>query len=170
MKTPEERHTAWLDDALTPEERATFEADAGSLEEARREKQFVERLRTDLRAFSVAPEMESPDFFTHGVMERIAKSEAAGEKRETTAGAWWSLGRLAWLGAGAVAASVVLTASMIPRGGEHAPIDYSAEVIETQVPAEAGGISAVAFRSEESELTVLWLDGLDYVPDSHAIN
>jgi len=170
MKTPEERHTAWLDNALAPEELEAFEAQVANLEEARREKQFMERMRVDLQSFELAPKMESPDFFTHGVMERIQQLEATGGERVKSAGAWWSLGRLAWLGAGAVAAAVVLTASMIPRGGEHAPIDYSAEVIDTEVPAEAGGVSAVAFRSEESDLTVLWLDGLDYVPDSHAIN
>lgn len=178
MKTIEERQTTWMDQTMPADERAAFEAELSSAERnyLEQERAIVADLREGLRHHLAAPPLEAPDFFNHRIMQTIREEEAVSQPADTPAGEasessfWHRLGRLAWLGAGAVALAVVLTASMIPRGGEHAPIDYSAQVIQPRVPADVDGISAVAFHSEESDLTVLWLDGLEYLPDTHAIN
>jgi len=174
MKTFENDYTAWLDDALTPEELAAFEAGLEDPLAARREKAMHQQLRRDLVAHCEAPPLESPDFFTNQVMQRVAGNRAGAGVASAGAGGrggvidWWS--RLTWAGIGAVAAAAVLGFNMIPFGGVGVRTEYAAEVLRTEVPEEEANISAVAFHAKESGLTVLWLDGLDFLPASHAIN
>jgi len=172
MKTPEERQTAWIDDALSPEERAAFEAGQPDLSALQAEKVAAQQLRSLLQKTFVPATLASPDFFNHGIMEAIAKEEAATAKPSNAGrGLPWFLqiGRLAWAGVALMAVAALLTANMIPFGESGPSFDAQAQVEEMKV-AEPGGVSAVAFYATSSDLTVLWIDGMEYVPASHALN
>ncbi len=167
MKTAEERHTAWLDGQLPSAEAAAYEAGLPDPDAAQAERAWIGRFGDDLRQHLVVPPLASPDFFTHGILTAI-REPIATAPAETPPLGWF--GRLAWLGTGAVALAVVLGFSMIPRG-QGIPRVYNAEVLRTEVPSDVSPtVSAVAFHAEQSGLTVLWLDGLEYLPATHALN
>lgn len=183
MKPFEQTYTAWLDGELPPEQARAFEASLDPRQRAEAEAEWAasRALGDLLRHHLPTPPLPNPDFFNHSLLERIAAEERAAVSRApgktATAARPGSLLRLflatfsgAAVAALTLAAVVVsttapdMTAKMTadfyavtPPAG-----DYYAEILET----EPGGptISAYAFQAAGQPLTVLWLDGLDYLP------
>lgn len=159
MKPFEERYTAWIDGALPAEDTAAFERELAESGESTATRLSFARFATDLRAHHTAPLLDSPDFFNHGILEKISAQSC--ETRRP-----WSLPKLAWFGGLSMATALVLFIAIIPKKSEtHSQSAYIAQVISAR--SADPNISATAFQthpSQADDITVVWLDGLDYLP------
>jgi anti-sigma factor RsiW len=161
MKTSdfEANFTAWLDGQLDPERVAAFEKEmrARGFDPAA-ERAEAERTRDLLRLHSAAPELGHADFFQHQLLHRIEQEERApGWGR-----AWWGLPRLVWAGAFCLLVAGVLFKTLIPTGSEPLPgDDYFATIVDARTYEPA--ISVDTVYDPRTNVTVLWLNGLDYM-------
>jgi hypothetical protein len=168
MKTFEEKYCAWIDEQLAGDELAAFEA------EMRREgmdpgleRRAALGLGSLLRGHGRAPELANADFFNSQILREImAEQPRAREAAPATGLFGWSLARMAWVGASLVALAIALFQFTVPRTPPASGPDYVAEVLNTS-PGE--GVSATAFHSVRENVTVLWLDGVEYIPDDKAL-
>lgn len=167
MKPFEEQFTAWVDNKLTGAELEEFEKQLAKHPEAASEKDEALRLGEFLRTHPTAPRLTNPDFFNHQLMQRIAaETPRVAEERRTS---FWSVSRLAWSGAFCLALAFALYKSIVTTPApQEADPTYFAQVVETW-PSDPG-ISATTVYSPEDNVTVVWLDGLDYIPSSLALN
>jgi anti-sigma factor RsiW len=168
MKPFEEQFTAWVDGKLTGAELAAFEKELAAHPEAAAEKDDALKLGKLLRTHSPAPRLGNPDFFNHQLMQRIAADAPPSRPAEKKRSLFWSMPRLAWVGASCLAVAVVLFQTTIPRGP--VPVkksNYFAQVVENW-PGNPN-VSASTVYSPDNDVTVVWLDGLDYIPATYAI-
>lgn len=153
--------TAWLDGRLSSSEAAAFE-------ERMREKGFdpaseraahgfTQRL---LRDHVTAPELPHPDYFQHRLLHQIELD--APQPRTAGTRSWWRFPRLVWAGAVSLLVAGVLFKTSIPHGGpqpDQSP--YFATVVDARTYEET--VSVDTIYNPEDNVTVLWLDGLDYL-------
>ena len=147
MKTFEEQFTAWVDDRLPADEHAAFERALAARPDAdalRAERRMALRLRDLLRESLHAPALSNPDFFNHGIMERIAAEEAragavAAPRRR--AAAWWQWdwtpARLLAAGAACLLTALVGVRALIPTGTEKTPAAVAQNDPNPSLPAPA---------------------------------
>lgn len=163
MKTFEERHTAWLDGALTGDAQTAFERELEERGEPVSEKAEFEKFQAFFRENSTAPTLESADFFNHSLLEKLTELE-----KKQPAAAGWSFPKLAWFGGLSIATALVLFIAIIPKKSEtHSQSAYIAQVISAR--SADPQISATAFQTnpaQSDDISVVWLDGLDYVPEN----
>jgi len=163
----EERFTAWLDHQLPEIERTAFEQElikrgfAGASE-----RHSADRLLALLREHSRSPDLRNAEFFHHQLRHRMAQEEAPAPET-TQRRAWWSLPRLAFGGAVCLFIAAMFFAAFIPRGAAEDRSPYFAEVIDAR-PLSAG-ISADTIYTARDNVTVVWLDGLEYLPASYQL-
>ena len=168
MKTFEERYTAWIDGRLTGPELEAFEKELENEPMADADKLDAQKVGELLRAYGTAPALPNPDFFNHQLMARITAEQPKQEAR-SGGGRWffsWPMLRLASAGALVAVLGWVL-ARTVPHevpGVPHQPA-YYAKIIETHTADP--NISATVLHSEQDNVTVLWLDGMDYLPASY---
>jgi anti-sigma factor RsiW len=170
MKTFEERFTAYVDGALQGAELARFEQELATHPEADGEKESALKLRRLLREHSTPQTLTNPDFFNLQIQERIAADQPRERRPQRGVGSFWSLSRLLWAGATCLLLAAVMFKTLIPTGGpalasEVSP--YFAQVVESW-PSDPS-ISASTVYSPADNVTVLWLDGLDYLPASYEL-
>ena len=167
MKTFEEKFTAWIDGKLNGDELRDFEAELGRMPDAEAEKNATLQLGELLRAEYRAPELKNADFFNHQIIQRI-EADAPRKKIAAEPGgafSFFTLGRMALAGALSLAVAVVLFIFVIkpaPRSNP-TPKDLLAQVLD--VNTDDPDVTATSFQSKSQKVTVLWLDGLDYIPD-----
>jgi anti-sigma factor RsiW len=167
MKAFEEQFTAWVDGQLTGEELAAFERELASWPDALADRVAAQKLGALLRSQPAAPRLSNPDFFNLQLLQRIEADRPKPERRGK-APWFWSLPRLAMVGAACLLVAFVLFRTTIPVSSpSDAGSPYFAQVIETW-PAD-DSISATTVYTPEDNVTVLWLDGLDRVPAEYAI-
>lgn len=182
MKTVEEKIAAWIDGDLPASELAGLDKELGgshwrtdsahgasrSLAEDKADRQTGELLRA--HCGSVA--LENADFFNHQLLQRIEADQAslrkAGSTRALRSPGWFlffSLRRTALAGAFCLVMAVLLFASTIPgsRRSNPTPGQFMAEIMNARTDDPA--ITASTFHSKSEKVTVLWLDGLKYLPD-----
>jgi hypothetical protein len=169
----DERFTAWLDGRLTERERVEFEAglDATARERAEAERSEALKLGDLLRRHAMGP-VRGCEGLNAEVLRRIEAEMAAEVPAEISAeavpmaatGDSRPLGRLVWGGLGGLAAAAVLFFAFVQpvlhQPGP--PPEYYAQILKASTTDPA--ISAVAVHSEDDQATVIWIDGLDYVP------
>ncbi len=168
MKPFEERFTAWVDGRLTGAELAEFENELAAHPDALAEREDARKLGDLLRA-QPTPPLGNADFFNHQLMERIAAETPRAAEPVKVRGWFWSLPRLVLAGAACLAIAGGLFKTLIPPAaapGEKSK--YYAQVIEAW-PADPS-ISAITVYNPEDNVTVVWLDGLDYIPATYALN
>ncbi len=172
MKTFEERFTAWVDGQLTGSELADFEKELATRPEAAAEREEARKLGDLLRSQPVPP-LGNEDFFNHQLMERIAAETPRTAEPVKARGWFWSLPRLAFAGAACLLVAGGLFKTLIPATtsatahvGEKSK--YYAHVVESW-PADPT-ISATTVYDPNDNVTVVWLDGLDYIPANYALN
>src|SRR4051794_24636894 len=102
MKTFEEKWTAWLDDQLNGAELAEFEAGLPDLAAARTEKEGSHKLGALLKRELSPSLLTNEDFFSHQLRERL-EGEETSPARSGFGSGWWTIPRLAWSGATAMA-------------------------------------------------------------------
>jgi len=166
MKTVEEKITAWIDGKLTGSELADFDANP----EAMAEKAAAQQIGMLLRAHCGEPKLQNADFFNHQLMQRIEADQRAGATSKprgsfTFSSIFFSLSRMAWAGVACLLMALLLFAATIPGARRSNPTagQYMAEILNAHT--EDPAISASTFHSKASNVTVLWLDGLKYLPD-----
>src|SRR6266513_23460 len=121
MKTFEEKWTAWIDGELTGQELVEFEASLPDRAVAEEEKRAARKLGALLKTELKAESMANAEFFSHQLRERIAREGAVQSTRGDGLSSWWTIPRLVWSGAAALAMflifAVVVTREQ-DRGGQ----------------------------------------------------
>ena len=167
MKTFEEKWTAWLDDQLSGKELIAFEQSHPDLEVARAEKCGAQKLGSFLKQQLAAQTMSNEEFFSHQVHERIARET---EDLPRTRSTWWTVPRLVWCGATALALFVLTTFVFL---GQHQPgeqSEYLTQILNSRVDPAANPNAAIyIFESKtDNKVTVLWTEGLQSLPADYA--
>ncbi len=168
MKPFEDRFTAWVDGQLTGPELAEFEKELATHPEATVEREEARKLGEFLRA-QPEPKLGNADFFNHQLMQRIAAGTPRAAEPVKGRGWCWSLPRLALAGAACLVVAGALFKTLIPVSvppGETSK--YYAQIVEAW-PADPS-ISATTVYNSEDNVTVVWLDGLDYIPSTYVLN
>jgi len=170
MKTFEEKWTAWIDGELTGTELAEFEASLPDQAAAEAEKRDAQKLGMFLKEHLPCRAMGNEEFFQHQLRERM-NADAGGDRR-TSSGegrAWWPIGRLAWVGATALAIFSVFTFFVIREKPATEQSQYLSEILTARVdPAVSPNATISMFKSKEDKVTVLWVDGLQSLPSEFA--
>lgn len=168
MKTFEEQFTAWVDGKLEGAELAEFEKQLAAHPEAAAEKEDALRLRAFLRAHPTAPRLSNPDFFNHQLIRQIEVDQARPAPAKSRS-SFWSLGHLAWAGAASLAVAFAIYKVAVPtQTPQDTQSKYFAQVVEAW-PSQPN-ISATTVYNPDDNVTVVWLDGLDYIPAAVASN
>jgi len=161
MKTSdfEANFTAWLDGRLDRETAAAFEQELRTRGfDPAAERAAAERTRALIADHSAAPEMGHAEFFQHQLLHRIQQSEHEPASERP----WWTFPRLAWAGAFCLLVAGVLFKTFIPLGAPPAPDDYFATIVDARTYEPTITVDTV--YDSRNNVTVLWLDGLDYMP------
>ena len=168
MKPFEEQFTAWADGKLSGPELAAFEKELERHPEAAADKSAVQKLGRLLRENGNAPKLTNADFFNLQIQQRIAADRPRERAREKTSGWFWSLPRLLIAGATCLLIAGVMFKTLIPTGSTVSETDpYFAQVVESWTSEP--GVSANTVYNPKDNVTVLWLDGLDYIPASYEL-
>lgn len=164
MKTFEEKFTAWIDGRLTGPELEEFEALLAKKEDVTLEKQGALKLGILLREHCRAPELENADFFNHQLMQRIESESARPGLPVKRTSYSWTPGWMAFAGAFCLAMAAAVYLVAVPKGS----VEYSSsrEYVEQILNAKTSdpSITATTFHTKDNKMTVLWLDGLEYIP------
>ena len=120
MKTFEEKWTAWIDGQLGGRELIEFEASLADKAAAEAERRDAKRLGTLLKEELGAQVLSNEEFFSHQLRERIAR-ETAAQHREGGRSTWWTVPRMVWSGATALAIFVIFSVAVMRQRntGEH---------------------------------------------------
>jgi hypothetical protein len=171
MKTFEEKWTAWLDDELSGNELAEFEASLPDKAAAVEEKCGAHQLGAFLKEQLQGRPMGNEEFFHHQLRERIAADARASGAPEKTGAkpALWPIGRLVWVGATSLAIFCVCTFFVLREKSPTDQSQYLTEILNARVdPALSPNATISMFDSKEDRVTVLWVDGLQSLPVEYA--
>jgi len=170
MKTFEEKWTAWLDDELTGDELAEFEASLPDKAAAEAEKRDAHKLGAFLKEQLQGRAMGNEEFFHHQLRERIAADERATSPPEKTAKpALWPLGRLVWMGATSLAIFCICAFFVMREKGPSDQSEYLTQILNARVDPALGPNATISmFESKEDKVTVLWTEGLQSLPSEYA--
>ena len=182
FETFEEKYTAWIDGKLSGKELENFERELAAnapIENARSDKLSANRLRSLLRENLRAPALSNADFFNHQLMQQIESEqkqqndrspEAEENSRQSRVAAFfWTLPRMAWAGAFCLILAAALYLAAVPKTQQQLAEnqEYVAKILSAHT--DDPNISATTFHSKENNATVLWLDGLDYIPENYKL-
>ncbi|MBS0660003.1 MAG: hypothetical protein JSR82_17320 [Verrucomicrobia bacterium] len=171
--TFEARYTAWVDGLLPPAEKAAFERELREQHalEADSERQAQEALRSALRTHLAPAPLPNGDFFNHQLMERIRRDAAASEVRGQPAGLPWYrsiFARLSLAGATTLCLGLLGYRALIAPNMEQRPeTAYLTRVVNAK--SDTPGISAVPLEYKEEGVAVLWLEGMEHLPEAYAV-
>ena len=171
MKTSDfdQQFTAWLDGKLSPEEATAFEQEMRSRGfEPEAERTAALKVGDLLRTHSQAPALGHEQFFNHMLQRQIATEESR-VSRAPGKRSWFGIPWLAWAGAACLLISAVLFKAWIPVGGPTVAdgTPYFATVVDARTFEK--NVSASTVYNPKDNVTVLWLDGLDYLPADYAL-
>jgi len=169
----EETYTLWLDGQLNPVDCENFERqmrerglDPGA------ERASANRLHRLLSENSAAPEMKHADFFNRQLMYRIEQEQRADVKTEAELPGFWrlfALPKIAWAGLACLLIAGVTYKTLIPTHSP-SPLEqstYFATVVDSRTFDPK--VSANTVYDPRDNITVLWIDGLDYLPADYAL-
>jgi len=136
------------------------------------ERASSEKLHRLLHENSAAPEMKHADFFNRQLMYRIEQEQRAEARPEAEPAGFWrlfALPKLAWAGLACLLIAGVMYKTLIPTSGP-SPLEqstYFATVVDSRTFDPT--ISANTVYDPRDNITVLWIDGLDYLPADYAL-
>ena len=151
----EEKLTAYLDGTLSPADAAAFEKEHPDVVVERRQH---ERLRTVLR--KDAPALSHGDFFNHQILREIRPEPATAPAKRT----FFPLWRLAF-----AAAACLLVASGIYFGAVGPQKNGSGEYFAQVLSVKAGDAEISAHVIDAGGMAVVWIDGLDSLPNNYVL-
>lgn len=171
--TFEARYTAWVDGQLSAAETVAFERELREQHalEAEAEREAQAALRSALREHLTPAPLANGDFFNHQLMERIERDAAASQVRTRPAELPWFrsiFARLAMLGAATMFMGVVGYRSFVAPNMEQRPeTAYLTRVVDAK--SNTPGVSAVPLEYKEEGVAVLWLEGMEHLPEAFAV-
>ncbi len=168
MKTFEEKWTAWLDGQLGGKELADFEASLPDLAAAHADKNDAHKLGAFLKEQLAAHTLSNEEFFNHQIRERIARDA---EDRQSTRSTWWTIPRLAWTGATALALFVLFTVFVMRDQEPTGQSEYLTQILNSRVdPTISPDARIYMFEkgNDDNRVTVLWTEGLQSLPADYA--
>ncbi|HYR22194.1 MAG TPA: hypothetical protein VEP30_04605 [Chthoniobacterales bacterium] len=167
MKTFEEKWTAWLDGQLSGRELTEFEASLPDLATAEAEKRDAQKLGSFLKEQLTTQALSNEEFFNHQLRERIA-SDTQDRPRATST--WWTIPRLVWSGATALALFVITTVVLMTQHQPGEQSEYLTQILNTRVDPAANPSATISiFESKtDNKVTVLWTEGLQTLPADYA--
>ena len=179
MKTFEELYTAWIDGRLAGRELADFETqlekglpNGVTKAQAEADRSAARQLGALLRSHSAAataPTLKNAEFFNHQLLRQI-EAETPQSVPPAAVPIPWPFRRLIWGGLSSLGIAALLFVTLVlptlNRPGP--PPEYYAQILNASTGDPT--ISAVAVHSKKENVTVLWIDGLDYVPAQKAKN
>jgi hypothetical protein len=172
MKTFEEKWTAWVDDQLTGDELAKFEASLPDKAAAEAEKRAARKLGSLLQRELAPQPLSNADFFSHQLRQRLDRDEPAdvdNGDREESASIWWPIRRLVWAGAASLAIFMAIAVFVIRDKQPAEPSSYLTQIMGAKLdPASGPDASITIFESQEDRVTVLWTEGLKSLPAEYA--
>jgi hypothetical protein len=169
MKTFEEKWTAWIDDELSGEELATFEASLPDRAAAEAEKLEAHKLGAFLHEQLQPRAMGNEDFFQHQLRTRIESDEPEEEREPVLRPAWWTIRKLLWAGATSLAIFFVCTLFVIRENRTEDQSLYLSQILNARVdPTMGPGATVSIFQTKQDKVTVLWVDGLKSLPSEYA--
>jgi hypothetical protein len=167
MKTFEEKWTAWLDDELTGQDLADFEASLPDKAAAEAEKRGAHKLGTLLKQELGVQALNNEEFFSNQLRERISRENA--QDRHVGRSTWWTMPRLVWTGATSLA--LFLICAFVIMSDRH-PVeqsDYLTKILNMRVdPAVSPNATISVFETGEDRVTVIWTEGLQSLPSDYA--
>jgi anti-sigma factor RsiW len=170
MKTFEEKWTAWLDEELSEKERLEFEASLPDKAAAEDEKRDARKVGTLLKEQLGAHALSNADFFSHQLRQRIAremKPALGGQPHSRSS--WWTIPRLFWSGAAAMALFFICAVFVIREKNPPDQSQYLTQILQARVdPVVSPNATISMFESKEDKVTVLWVDGLQSLPSEYA--
>src|SRR5437899_9251226 len=160
MKTFEEKWTAWLDGQLSDKELAEFEASLPDLEAAEAEKRDALRLGAFLKEQLAAQAMSNEEFFSHQLHQRIAH-EREDRSRDRGTSTWWTIPRLVWSGAAALALFVITTVVLMSQHQPGEQSEYLTQILQSRVDpaANLNAIISIFETQNDNNDTCLWTEG-----------
>jgi len=170
MKTFEEKWTAWLDGELRGKELAEFEASLPDRAAAEAEKLEAQKLGMLLKEQLSARAMGNEDFFNHQLRERIERESAPERSSSLSRPRFaWTLGRLVWSGATALALFAICTFFVLRNREPADQSQYLSQILNARVDPGMSPYATVSmFQTKEDKVTVLWVDGLQSLPAEYA--
>ena len=157
--SPEEKWTAYLDGKLSAQDAAAFEREHP---EAVAEREMHARLISAVRFHSSAPKLRNADFFNERILREISPRPAEAPK---PARSLWPLWRLALAGACCLTVTAAIYALFV-RGHEGGVgHDYLAQVVSVEPGDNLLGATVL----DADGLAVIWIDGLDSLPDDYVL-
>jgi hypothetical protein len=170
MKTFEEKWTAWLDGQLSGKELADFEASLPDRAAAQAEKVEAQKLGLLLKEQLCARAMGNEDFFNHQLRERIERESAPESSSNLSRPRFsWTIGRLVWSGATALALFAICTFFVMRNREPADQSQYLSQILKARVDPGMSPYATVSmFQTKEDKVTVLWVDGLQSLPAEYA--
>ncbi|MEY2556173.1 MAG: hypothetical protein QOF93_1317 [Verrucomicrobiota bacterium] len=167
MKTFEEKWTAWLDGQLSGKELTEFEASLPDLAAAEAEKRDALRLGAFLKEQLAVPALSNEEFFSHQVREQIARDT---QDRQRSRSTWWTVPRLIWCGATALALFAITTVVLTNQHPAGEQSEYLTQILNSRVdPGVNPNATISIFESKnDNKVTVLWTEGLQTLPADYA--
>ncbi|HLW36075.1 MAG TPA: hypothetical protein VKS98_10480 [Chthoniobacterales bacterium] len=168
MKTFEEKWTAWLDGQLSGRELVEFESSLPDLAAAEAEKRNAHKLGAFLKKELGSQALSNEEFFNHQIHERIAREN--GNPSRTTRSTWWTIPRLVWSGAIALALFLICSVAIMRQHETGGQSEYLTQILNSTVDPAANPNATVAIFETKSDnkVTVLWTEGLQTLPADYA--
>lgn len=163
--SPEEQWAAYFDGNLSAGEAAAFESEHP---EAAAERAAYARITGAMRRHSPAPQMRNTDFFNESILREIAPKPSAAAAAPAKERGLWSLWRLAFAGAFSLLVASAIWATFVRGGsgfGEKPRAPYFAQVESVT----AGDASLDATVLDADGLKLVWIDGLDRLPNDYVL-
>jgi anti-sigma factor RsiW len=169
MKTFEEKWTAWLDGQLGGTELAEFEASLPDKAAAEAEKGDALKVGALLKEHAEARALSNEAFFNHQLRERIARENASSPEPVETVPIGWTIRRLFWTGATALALFAVCAVFVMRERKPTEQSQYLTQILNARVdPTISPNATVSMFEAKEHKVTVLWTDGLQSLPAEYA--
>jgi len=168
MKTFEEKWTAWLDGQLSGRELVEFESSLPDLAAAEAEKRDSQKLGAFLKKELGSQALSNEEFFNHQIHERIASE--SGDPSRATRSTWWTIPRLVWSGATALALFVICAVGIMSHHQPGEQSDYLTQILNSKVDPAANPNATVSIfeTKNDDKVTVLWTEGLQTLPADYA--
>ncbi|PYL09948.1 MAG: hypothetical protein DME33_02850 [Verrucomicrobia bacterium] len=173
MKTFEEKWTAWLDGQLSGRELSEFEASLPDKAAAEAEKADARKLGELLKRELSARTLTNEEFFSHQLLERIARLRSprrrpARQAREPGS-TWWTIPRLLWTGVASLAVFLVFTVLVVREKNPADESPYLTQILNARVdPVTSPNATVSIFEVKKDRITVLWTEGLQSLPADYA--
>jgi anti-sigma factor RsiW len=157
----EEKWTAYLDGRMSAMDAAAFEMEHSG---APAEKALVATIARAIARCSPAPVLKNADLFNQQILGEITPKQTDRSALPSQPGSLWSLWRTALAGAFCLLAAAAIYGVFV-RGTDRRPDAYVAQVLS--VKAGDDGLDATVLDAEG--LAVVWIDGLEQLPNDYVL-